>query len=102
MTLAELNRVLDSKRRVEITNQQKKAAFDYALADLIGRSVARVHSSANKLPTLEEAYPTLFVTNDEEAAAKAQAKRDELSSIRFKQFAQFHNKKIEEVRKVNE
>lgn len=91
MTFAELDRFFQSRRRVE----QKKASFDYILADLIGRSVSRIYNSSNKMPPINEAYPKLF--DNEEIKEKAQINKDEISAIRFKQFAQFHNKNFEEV-----
>ena len=63
MSFAELERAIESKKRV-INNQLKeRAIFDYKLADLIGYSTARVHNKANKMPTLEEVYPTLFTVD---------------------------------------
>lgn len=95
MTIAEVIRAIDSKKRVQRINAQEKAAFDYILADLIGRSVARVHSSSNKMPSIEETYPSLFNTEDE--AAKRQEKKDNLSALRFKQFAQSFNNRYKGV-----
>ena len=93
MTIAELNRLITSKKRRE----QRKASFDYVLADLIGRSVARVYNSANTMPTLS---PTLF--NKEEEEEKIQEQKDELSALRFKQFAQSFNKNFKEGKLKNE
>ena len=87
MTFAEINRFIASAKRRE----QRKAQFDYVLADLIGHSVARVHNSSNKMPTLSEAYPSLFSKEIEEE--QIQAQKDKLSALRFKQFAQSYNKK---------
>jgi hypothetical protein len=87
MTFAEIERALASKKRQE----QRRASFDYILADLIGRSVARVHNSSNTMPTLAEAYPSLFDKQAEEE--EIQAQKDKLSVLRFKQFAQSYNKK---------
>lgn len=92
MTLAELERALRSKQRVEKRRQQEQASFHYILADLIGRSVARVYSSSNKMPEISEAYPTLF--DSEDIQEKKQEERNKLSALRFKQFAQAYNKKI--------
>lgn len=97
MTIAELIRSVESKRRVEQLKARDKATFDYILADLVGRSVARIHSSANHYPTIAEAYPTLFTA--EEVEEEIQVKKDELSALRFKQFAQSYNKKYKEVAK---
>jgi hypothetical protein len=92
MTLAELIRLIDSKERVNKAELREKAIFDYNLADLIGRSVARLYSSSAKLPELHEVYPTLF--DSAEVKAQKQKQLNELSTIRFKQFAQNFNKTI--------
>ena len=89
MTLAEVIRAIDSYRRRYNQRERQQAAFDYILADAIGKSVSRVYSSSNKMPELYELYPSLF--ESEEIKAQQQAKRDELSVLRFKQFAQAHN-----------
>ena len=91
MSIAELMRAIDSYKRRSKAEAQEKAAFNYILADLIGRSVSRVYSSSAKMPTLAEAYPSLF--NSEDIAEQQQQKKDELSALRFKQFANFYNKK---------
>lgn len=91
MTLAELERAVTSKKRLLLQEQKQKATFDYVLADLIGRSVARIHSSSNTLPKISEIYPTLF--DGEAIEEDIQAKRDEISATRFKLFAQSFNKR---------
>ena len=95
MTLAEVNRAANSKIRVTKIEDEKRASFDYILADLIGKSVARIYSSSNKLPALSEAYPSLFSKETEEQ--KIQEKKAELSAIRFKQFANSYNKRFKGV-----
>lgn len=95
MTIAELERAVESKKRMMKYQQQEKAAFDYTLADLIGRSVARVYSSSNQLPPIYEVYPTLF--DSETIKESRQEKIDELSALRFKQFAASFNKRFTEV-----
>lgn len=92
MTIAELSRVFESKARVIKIEERKKASYDYILADLIGRSMSRVYNSNNKMPPLNEVYPTLF--NEEETEEKAQEAKDNVSAIRFKLFAQSYNSKI--------
>ena len=72
--------------------QQKQASFNYILADLIGRSISRLYNSSNKMPTIAEVYPTLFYNEQIEQAA--QQRKTDLSVLRLKQFAQFHNSKI--------
>ena len=97
MTLAEVNRAANSKIRMTKIEDEKKASFDYILADLIGRSVSRIYSSSSKMPTLSEAYPSLFTKEKEKEMI--QQKKNELSALRFKQFAQSHNTKYKEVAK---
>lgn len=100
MTFAELRRLSASKVRVMEIQDKKQASLDYILADLIGRSVSRVYNSANKMPSLSEAYPSLF--DKEEEQEKVQSKKDELSALRLKLFAESYNKKFKEVAKVIE
>ena len=88
MTFAEINRAIASKQRQE----KRQASFDYILADLIGRSVSRIYNSTNKMPALYEAYPSLFDKEAEEE--KIQEQKDEVSAIRFRQFARSYNEKF--------
>ena len=92
MTLAELNRALNSRRRQIENEERRKASFDYILADLIGKSVGRLYSSSNKMPELSEVYPSLF--NSEELQAQKQAKKMELSALRFRHFTDNFNKRF--------
>lgn len=92
MTLAELERAIESKHRIEKQRLQEKASFDYILADLIGYSIARTQHSANKMPEIGAVYPSLFDT--QEIEEKKALKKAELSAARFKQFANAHNEKF--------
>lgn len=89
MTPAEFSRWIKSRARVIEIQERKQASFDYTLADLIGRSISRVYNSSNRMPSIAEAYPSLFNKEEEEAAI--QARKDELSALRFKLFAQTFN-----------
>ncbi len=100
MTLAEVIRAIESHNRVKRAESQEKASFDYLLADLIGRSVSRIYGSSNKMPQLYECYPSLFDAENIETQRKQ--KKDELSAIRFRQFANAYNKKYVEVNTANE
>lgn len=97
MTLAEVNRAANSKIRMTKIEDEKKASFDYILADLIGRSISRLYSSSGKMPSLSEAYPSLF--SKEQETETIQQKKNELSALRFKQFANSYNTKYKEVAK---
>lgn len=99
MTFAEVERAIESKKRIMLHESQEKAAFDYIQAELIGRSVARLYSSTAKYPTLAEVYPSLF--NAEEFNKKRQEERDRASAIRFKQFANAYNKNYKGVQEVS-
>ena len=105
MTIAELSRVFDSKKRRMKAEAQEKAYYDYVLADLIGRSIGRLYNSSNKMPEISSVYPGIF--DSEEIKDKQQEKKDELSVARFKAFAnsfnrRFKQKQNEEVNKENE
>lgn len=100
MTFAELDRYIQSQNRRKKAEAQERATFDYLLADLMGRSVARIYSSSNTMPDISEVYPTIF--DSQQIKEQKQVKKDELSILRFKQFANFHNNRIKEVRSVSE
>lgn len=92
MTLAELERAIKSVKRVRLAEAKQKANFDYTLADLIGRSISRIYSNSAQYPDISEVYPSIF--DSAEIEDIKQAKKDELSAIRFKQFAQNFNNKF--------
>lgn len=98
MTPGEVFRAIESKKRVLKIEAQEKASYDYILADLIGRSMARLYNSSATYPELGAVYPSLFDT--QEIEQKKQEKKTELSAIRFKQFADSHNKKYKEAQRV--
>ena len=100
MTIAELVRFTKSRDRVHKLEAQERASYDYILADLIGRSVARVHSSTNHMPEISEAYPSLF--DSAEIKEKRAEQKAELSALRFKQFAASFNNKFKGEAKDNE
>ena len=91
MTLAEVIRAIESKKRKQRLQAQERASYDYILADLIGRSVSRIYSNSTRLPQIYEVYPTLF--DGVEMEDQKQQKQMEISAIRFKLFAQSYNKK---------
>lgn len=99
MTIAELERAIESKQRMERMRLQELATFDYIHAELVGRSMARLYSSSATYPDITEAYPTIF--NTQEIQEKKQEKIAELSALRFRQFANSFNKQFEEVAKEN-
>jgi hypothetical protein len=54
MTISELERLFESKRRMRKLQQQEKASYDYILAELIGRSIGRIYNASNKYPEIHE------------------------------------------------
>jgi hypothetical protein len=92
MTIGELRRAIESYQRTEKQKAKERASYDYILAELIGRSVGRAFSNRSKFPEVYEVYPSLFDGKEiEEERRKQQAM---LSTLRFKQFANFHNEKL--------
>lgn len=95
MTIAELNREVESYQRRKIQESKLRASFDYTLAQMIGLSVNRaINGSDSDYPTMEEIYPTLF---KEKSSQQAEAKADSKAmafAIQLKQFSQQHNEKI--------
>ena len=91
MTFAEIERAVNSKRRLLKRQAQEKATYDYILAQLIAKRVSNVLGDKSNFPTLEEAYPGVFDDIVEERKAKAEEQRMNLSALRFKQFAQSYN-----------
>lgn len=104
MTLGEIRRSTKSKSRVMKIQAQERASYDYILASLIVKGFSRVMGGEGEFPSLQDAYPDLF--QDSEAIAEKRNKIEEqkvnLSVLRFKQFANFHNKQYEEGQTANE
>ena len=97
MTIAELQRAISSKERLYKIHEQERATHNYILADLIGRSMARLYSSSAQMPPIGEIYPTLF--DLKELEEKKKEKQAEISAIRLKQFANSFNTKFKGVQK---
>ena len=92
MTFAEISRAIASRNRIKRAEMQERASYDYVLAQLIGKSMERLYSSTAKFPGIGEVYPTLF--NNEEIQQQKQEQKDNLSALRFKQFAHSYNKRF--------
>lgn len=93
MTIGELIRAVESKNRVDKLRLKEKATFDYLLAMLIGANVGRHLSNSVEVPTIEEIYSFVFEDKAKQKEEEKQALKNELSALRFKQYADFHNKK---------
>jgi hypothetical protein len=92
MTLEENIRAITSRQRVAKKEAEEKAMYDYVLADMIGRSIARVYSKDAKLPEIYEAYPTLF--DEEEIEEARHQKKMEEAAKRFTELAASFNEKF--------
>ena len=97
MTFGEIKRAVDSRVRVLKLQSQEKATYDYILAQLITKGVSKVLGDKSDYPTIEQAYQGLFDDVIAEKEAKIQEQKMNLSALRFKQYANFHNKKYKEV-----
>lgn len=86
MTVAEVIRYEEGA----MWRMKQKAQFDYALANLIGISSARMMSSDVKYPAIEDAYPDLFVKPKEEEKVEEDIVIQN-SVNRFMEFAMRHN-----------
>lgn len=93
MTLAELNRLTESRVRQQKMKAKERATFDYIHAQLIGRAFACNMTSEATFPPIEEAYPSLFL--DQEKINKQHEQQQSLSALRFMQFAESVNRKYE-------
>ena len=93
MTLAELDRYVESQKRIAAIKAKEKATFDYIHARLIGRAVGNCFAKNGEFPELYEAYPSLFKDDSKQIAEERENKKVQLSALRFKQFADAYNKK---------
>jgi hypothetical protein len=95
MTIAEVNRAIESKNRADKAAAKQEALFNYIQAELIGRSVGRfIVNGEVAMPPVEEVYSSLFTEENIDKEEEKISKAAELSAARFIQFANFHNSKI--------
>ncbi len=66
--------------------------MDYALANLIGVSSARMMSNEVQFPSIDEVYPNLFEKPKQETVEEVQEETAMTESVnRFMEFAMKHN-----------
>ena len=99
MTLAEVNRAIDSKIRMKKAEEKERASFDYILASIIAKGVQSSIVGGEGIPEITEIYSSLFTDDIEEKQIQKEKIKNDLSVSRFKQFVSLHNKKYEEVAK---
>lgn len=83
-----------SLQRVEKRRSQEKAASDYIQAILIGKTVAS-HFADVEIPEITEVYSHLFEEKAKEVQEEKRNAKEELSVLRFKQFAESFNKQFQ-------
>lgn len=94
MTLDEIKRAIDSWSRRKKLEAQELAINNYILASLVARNIAATFSNDVEIPKVEQIYSSLFEDQAKETQEKQENLKAELSAARFKQFADFHNKKF--------
>ena len=89
MTVAEVGRYEEGA----IWRLKQQAQFDYALANIIGISSARMISKDVVFPPIEEVYPYLFEKTEEEKKKERQEEIATKNAVnQFMQFALKHNR----------
>lgn len=94
MTIGEVTRAVESNNRLVKLEAKERATFDYIQATLIVKGFAIAFGAKESYPTIQQAYSGVF---DDEIKAKEQEiqdRKDTLSALRFKQFAQSYNDKL--------
>lgn len=91
MTPGEVGRAIESKNRLIRIEAKEKASYDYVQATLIIKGISICLGDKSSFPTLHEAYPGVFEDIVKEQEEKIQERKNELSALRFKQFAQSYN-----------
>lgn len=88
MTIAEIVRYEEGA----VWRMKQHAQMDYALANLIDISSARMMSSDVTYPAIEDVYPNLFEKPEEEVSEEAKQEVATQNSVnRFMEFAMRHN-----------
>ena len=95
MTIAEINRAVESYQRRENQKAKERASFDYVLAQMIGLNLNRaINGSETDYPTMAEIYPTLFADKAKQHKEIKENRKAESFAIQLKQFSMYHNEKI--------
>ena len=105
MTPGEASRSIASRNRIRKLEAQEKASYDYIQAQLIVKGVGIVLGAKEPFPQIADVYPGLFDDIQKAQEEKIRKQKDDLSALRFKQFAQSYNsnfKNKEVPKKINE
>lgn len=93
MTPGEVVRAIESNNRLAKIEAQERATFNYIMAELIVKGFSIVMSGKGTFPKVEEVYPAIFDDVIKEQEEKIQKQKDDVSTLRFMQFAQSYNKR---------
>ena len=94
MTIGEVVRQIQSYNKLCKIKAQEKASYDYIQASVIIKGISIILGSKEHFPTIQEVYPTLFDDVQKEQEEKIQKQKDNVSALRFKQFAQSYNNRM--------
>lgn len=94
MTPGETSRAIESRNRIAMIEAKEKALYDYIQAKLIVKGISITLGSKESFPQLHEVYPEIFCDVIKAQTEKIEQKKMELSTLRFKQFAQSYNNKF--------
>lgn len=94
MTPAEVSRAIYSKNKIRKIEAQERASYDYILASLIVKGISITLGSKEKFPSVQEVYNGLFDDVIEQQQETIKQQKMNLSTLRFKQFAQSYNDKF--------
>ena len=93
MTIAEIGRHIEAYQKIKKMKEREKASYDYILSTLIVKGFSISMGSKEAYPSINEAYYGLFDDVEKANEEKIQQRKDELSVLRFKQFAQSYNER---------
>lgn len=94
MTPGEVIRGIESRNRIIKAQAREKASYDYIQAQLIIKGISICLGDKSAYPSIQEAYPGVFEEVVKEQEEKIEQQKIELSTLRFKQFAQSYNNKF--------
>lgn len=93
MTLGELARWFDARRRETQAKAEMRAALDYKQAYAIGRAFAATQSRRNKFPSFDDIYGALLEADQEYQERKAE-REAEAFAAKFAAFMDASDRRI--------
>ena len=90
LTYGEIVDTVKAFREVDRLRIREVATFNYSLATLISKGIARVLDGKSDYPSLKGAYPGIFTDIDETPVQQ----NAEIMKERFMKYAEANNKKV--------